>query len=83
MTERWKRKQITDNNGKNLTVHYKDDYEICLNLNRGQKSPGVRDSHGDHWWFEITCNNGNQEVLVGEAPTLATAKRKAAEHAGQ
>lgn len=77
MTGRWKRKTIKDNNGKSLVVSYHDDYEICLNINRGQQGPGVRDSHGDHWMFEVTHRGEH----VGEAPTLAGAKRIAAAHA--
>jgi hypothetical protein len=77
MTGRWKRKQIKDNDGKNLTIHHYGDYEICLNINRGLQAPGTRDKHGNHWQFEVVYN----EKYVGEAPTLAGAKKLAAAHA--
>jgi len=77
MTSRWRKRTIKDNNGKTLLVHFNGDYEICLNINHGHQGPGMQDSHGDYWAFEIT-HRGDR---VGEAPSLAKAKKVAIEHA--
>jgi len=82
MTERWNRDNRMGNDGKPLTVHHKEDYEICLNVNKGTEvSVGHKDRHGHYWWFEVVHVSVGSEQFVGEAPTLAGAKRVAATHA--
>ena len=80
MPGKWKKVRI-DGNEKPIDAYQRDGYMICLANNHGLQGPGQEDKHGHHWWFEVTYENGQgKEHLVGEAPTLAKAKKLAAEH---
>jgi len=82
MTGRWRRENREGNDGKSLTIHCKEDYEISLNVNKGSEvSTGAIDRNGHHWWFEVVHVSVGIEAFVGEAPTLAGAKKLATQHA--
>jgi len=83
MTNKWTREKLLGNDGKKVDVHMKDDYRVCLNINRGlEATAGVEDRHGHHWWYEVSLMNGNgTEKYVGQAPTLKGAKKLATQHA--
>lgn len=68
--ERWKRRSVTDNDGKPMTVWHRDDLEISQNVNHGRFG----------WWFELERVTKAGRTYLGDAPTLRGAKTLAKEH---
>lgn len=78
---KWTREKLLGNDGKKVDIYAKDDYRVCLNINRGNEvNTGVEDRHGHWWWYEVSLLNGSEQY-VGQAPTLKGAKKLATQHA--
>lgn len=73
---RWRRIRIEANGDESIPAWSLGDYLLYENVNHGAEPPehpagrGRCDRHGHHWWFEV--HNGKR--LVGEAPSLKSAK---------
>ena len=70
-SRRWKKGTVEGNGEEVIPCWRLDGFLIHLNVDQGSAREGVKDRHGDRWWFEVF---GDRDVTLGSAPTLRDAK---------